>query len=376
MAKANKRKSKYIVDAPDMSIIKRTHKKHGHLVWSALHYAQYEMNDKGLKKAAIEYAKKNELDYKLLNVLTDKELAMFGKYALILNDGGELQENMDVGFARMLDELFQKAKIEKAARKAAAKIKAKEENKGPVLTVQDRMRMQAEDVGVTFDTWLDDLIAGKVKSVSKEMDPTKQMQAASFKAGQARYIKAFYEPELAMLQDVVAGKDKDLVEGYKNVKKSSAVRALKLLKSIVTSADMIATVAKAQRKTRAKKAPVASKLVAKLKYCERHDETGVASVSPMGIIGAKEVWVYNTKYRKLGKYIAQDAAGLTVKGASIKDFTASSVEKTLRKPVEQLKEFMGSGKVKLRTFLSDIKAVDTKLKGRINDNIVILKVVK
>ena len=65
-----------------------------------------------------------------------------------------------------------------------------------------------------------------------------------------------------------------------------------------------------------------------------------------------------------------------MKGASSKDFAASSIQKTLRKPEKQLKEFMGSGKVKLRTFLSDIKAVDTKLKGRINANTVILKVVK
>jgi len=293
VAKA-KRKSKYIVDAPDMSIIKRTHKNHGHLVWSALHYAQYEMTDKGLKKAAIEYAKKNELDYKLLNVLTDKELAMFGKYALILNGDGELQENMDVGFARMLDELFQKAKLEKAARKEAAKIKAKETNTGPVLTVQDRMRMQAEDVGVVFDAWLDEVIGGKIKTVTKEMDPAKQMQAASFKAGQARYIKAFYESVLGMLQEVVAGNDKDLVEGYKNVQKSSALRGVKLLDKIVSAADMIATVAKAQRKTRKKKAPSPANLIAKLKYCESHPEKGVASVSPAGLIGASEVWVYNT----------------------------------------------------------------------------------
>jgi len=363
MAKPKKRKSKYFVNVPDMSIIQRTHKNHGHMVWQALHYAQYEMTDKGLKKAAIEYAKKSKLDFKLLNVLTDKELTMFGKYALILNGGGELTEDMDTGFARMLDELFQKAKIEKASRKAAAKIKAKEENYGPVLTVQDRMRIQAEKVGAIFDAWLDDLIAGKIKTVSKEMDPTGQMKLASFKAGQARWIKKFYEPELAILQEVVTGKDADLKEGYSNVKKSSALRAIKLLDSILSSADMIATVAKAQRKTRKK-------------YCESHPETGTASISPSGIIGAREVWVYNIKYRKLGKYVAQDAAGLTVKGASIKDFSAASVQKTLRKPKKQLKEFMGSGKVKLRTFLSDIKAVDTKLKGRINANVVILRVVK
>ena len=64
-----------------------------------------------------------------------------------------------------------------------------------------------------------------------------------------------------------------------------------------------------------------------------------------------------------------------MKGTSIKDFSeATSVQKTLRKPKPQLKEFMKAGKVKLRTFLDDIKAVDTKLNGRINNHIVILKI--
>ena len=374
MAKTKKRKSKYIVDVPDMSIIQRSHKKHSHMVWQALHYCQYEMTDKALKKALIEYAKKAKMNFKLLNILGDKDLCMLGKYAVILNGGGQLEESSEASFARSLDGLFQKAKDAKAARKA---IQVEDDKpKGPVLTVQDRMRIQAEEVGATFDAWLDDLIAGKIKTVSKDMDPAGQMKLASFKAGQARWIRKFYEPEFAMLQEVVAGKDADLKEGYSNVKKSSALRALKLLENILTSSDMIATVAKAQRKTRKKKLPTTAKLVAKLKYCESHPETGTASVSPSGIIGAREVWVYNTKYRKLGHYVAQDAAGLTVKGASIKDFSTASVQKTLRKPKEQLKQFMGSGKVKLRTFLSDIKAVDTKLKGRINTNIVILKVVK
>lgn len=374
MAKAKKRK--YIVNMPNLDIIKRTRKNHRHMVWQALHYAQYEMTDKSLKKEVIEYAKKNKLNFKLLNVLGDKELCMLGKYALILNGEGELTEEMDVGFARLLDELFAKAKIERIARKAAAKEKAKKENRGPVLTVQDRMRIQAEEIGTVFDSWLDDLLLGKIKTVTKEMDPVGQMRLASFKAGQARWIKNFYEPELAILQGVVAGKDTDLKEGYSNLKKSSVLRAVKLLDKIITSAGLIATVAKAQRKTRKKKLPSTAKLIAKLKFCERHDETGVASVSPAGIIGAQEVWVYNTKYRKLGRYVAQDAAGLTVKGASIKDFSGKSVEKTLRKPKEQLKKFMGSGKVKLRTFLKNIKAVDTKLKGRMNANIVILKIVR
>jgi hypothetical protein len=66
---------------------------------------------------------------------------------------------------------------------------------------------------------------------------------------------------------------------------------------------------------------------------------------------------------------------LRVKGTSLTGFDENkSVQKTLRKPEEQLKEFKSSGKVALRKFLEDIKAVDIKLNGRINEDTVLLKV--
>jgi len=140
---------------------------------------------------------------------------------------------------------------------------------------------------------------------------------------------------------------------------------------------MIETVSKATRKTRKKKAPSVEKLVANVKYCARNDEFGIASVSPLGIVGAQEVWVFNIKTRKLGKYVAQDTAGLTIKGTTIKDFTTtSSVAKNLRKPKDQLKDFMSAGKVKLRKFLGEIKAVEIKMNGRLSKDVVILKIVK
>jgi len=370
------KKSKYVFETPDMSIVKRTHKKHSQLVFSALHYCQYEMADKALKKDLLAYAKKAGLDYRTLNVLSDGALAMLGKYAHIINGGGELTEQMEASFK---DSLAEKITLAKAAKKAAkeADKQADATPTGPVLTVQDRMREQAEVVGAQFDEWIDDVMFGKVKSITKTMDPAAQLTVAGFKAGQARWIKNYYEPELEEIKAVIANKDEQVVEGYKNIQKSAALRVQKLLESILTAADMIATVSKAQRKTRKKKAPSTEKLIAKLKYCKRSDADGVASVSPAGILGASEIWVYNTKYRKLGRYVAADADGLSVKGASITNFsTNDSREKTLRKPAEQLKAFMVCGKVKLRTFLNDIKAVDSQMKGRMNEHIVILKVVK
>jgi len=47
--------------------------------------------------------------------------------------------------------------------------------------------------------------------------------------------------------------------------------------------------------------------------------------------------------------------------------------RSLRKPAEQLKQFANSGKIALRTFLEDIKAVPVELNGRLSADIVLLK---
>jgi hypothetical protein len=73
--------------------------------------------------------------------------------------------------------------------------------------------------------------------------------------------------------------------------------------------------------------------------------------------------------------VAADYRELAVKGTSIINFDENkSVCKTLRKPADQLKEFKSAGKVALRKFLEDINAVDTKMNGRLNEDIILLKV--
>jgi hypothetical protein len=128
----------------------------------------------------------------------------------------------------------------------------------------------------------------------------------------------------------------------------------------------------------------ADKLVAKLKYAKVDPKYKLASVNPADIVGANELWVFNTKTRKLGKYVAKnidpkgmrrEGSGLSVKGTTILGFDeASSIQKTLRKPDVQLKEFKDAGKVKLRKFLDEIPTTDTKLNGRCNPETVLLKI--
>jgi hypothetical protein len=66
---------------------------------------------------------------------------------------------------------------------------------------------------------------------------------------------------------------------------------------------------------------------------------------------------------------------LTVKGSTILGWDPkTSTGKTLRKPEEQLKDFLVGGKVAMRNYHKAIKGKDAKLNGRINKDMVLLKV--
>ena len=144
---------------------------------------------------------------------------------------------------------------------------------------------------------------------------------------------------------------------------------------IMSACDMLAQEAKVNRKPRKAKVVSKDKLVAKLKYMKTNEPLKLVSVNPVDIIGAGELWIFNTKTRKLGKYVAAEFNTLNVKGTTITNFDEfKSIQKTIRKPEEKLKEFKAANKVALRKFIDDINATDTRLNGRINEDTILLRV--
>ena len=102
------------------------------------------------------------------------------------------------------------------------------------------------------------------------------------------------------------------------------------------------------------------------------------SIDPVKIVGASEIWVYNTKTRKLGIYVADDYSKvITVKGAGLLGYSEKdSKQKTLRKPKEQLKQFVVLGKPAARKFMDNIKTSEIKMNGRFNEHTLILRAYK
>jgi len=247
-----------------------------------------------------------------------------------------------------------------------------------VPSIQERIKEASGNIIAEIEEVVDDFIDNP--NTFKGLDPVKLFRKLNVNQAHARHIRAFYEgayAEYAMLQQPAREQDEDLREGYAHLDKAAVKRAITLFGGILGACDLISAESKATRKTRTPKPKSADKLVAKMKYCKTDEKYKVASVNPVDIIDASEVWVFNVKTRKIGKYVAEEHATLQVKGTTLQFFDAKqSIAKTLRKPEQQLAEFNKSGKVQLRKFLDEIKGVETKMNGRFNTDTVILKAVK
>ena len=113
-----------------------------------------------------------------------------------------------------------------------------------------------------------------------------------------------------------------------------------------------------------------------LKFQKEDSTYKIASVNPEKILGAQELWCFNTKNKVVSVFRALDRGGLNVKGASITGYDESSScsKGTGRKPEVVLDKIQKSGKIILRKLMDELKT-DKPLQVRMNENTVLLKVV-
>lgn len=134
---------------------------------------------------------------------------------------------------------------------------------------------------------------------------------------------------------------------------------------------------KIERKPRKLKIKTPEQQVAKVRYCKEYPDLEIKSVSPTQILGASQLWAFHTRSRKLFVYNASDESGFKIQGTKLINMDEkTSICKTLRKPQEQIANMMSSGKIQLRKFMDSIKAVPKNGNGRLDDHLVLLRVVK
>lgn len=263
-------------------------------------------------------------------------------------------------------------KVMAAVESKAPAAKAEKKNVARKLSVQDYLKMQLDEYILHFEMLEDQQLAGEdVKANAYQYLSEKGVPQAL-----VNKIANVFEARKSEIESAKNGDDDQLKEGYSNYKPKDFKRLIAFYDELLADLDRYAHTKKLTRKARVRKAPNKEKQVSKMRYKKDDAKLKLHSINPIDILDASVLWVYNIKTRKLGSYVADVTAGtLGVRGSTILGYDPSkSTCKTLRKPEQQLAEFLKAGKVQLRKFLTDIKAVETPLSGRINNDTILLKV--
>jgi hypothetical protein len=242
------------------------------------------------------------------------------------------------------------------------------------VTIQDRLREKVSECAGELEGVFDEFLADGAK-MSANIKPIATIRGMNVAPQMISNISDIWKHRLAEFEEVVEGRDSDLVEGYSNFSKIELRNMIKFCETVINDCGAYVQIKKVERKPRTKKAVSPETQARKFKYLKAFEELKLESEPPARLVGANEAWLYDTKKRKLIYVVADTHIGsITVKNNMILGFdSAASVQKTLRKPAEQIKALLAGGKPVARKYFKDIKATDTKFNGRGTENLIILR---
>lgn len=349
------------------------------------YFVHYEVADKKQDATISTWLEKDSgLDAELIKKLKkvpDVWFRSFAKHTYIwTKTNGYMDPKTREHLLKKIPALEEKAEI------VIAEKEEKQKEAPPKISIQQRMMQQLYDICGDWEDKLDQHIdAGKIDI--KQFDFEKDMKVYKggiIKPAHAKLIKDTYTPNLEEAQESLAGTCDQLNEAYNFMNKKMKTDYVAFYEKLINACDALILTGKATRQTRKPRARSKETIVKKIKFQVNDSTLGIASISPTDVVYANELWVYNTKTRKVGVYHAKSkdpramnrpGSGLMVKGTTIQDFDEElSMQKTLRKPLEQIKNWTGSAKTKFAKAFDEVKTTPTKLNGRLNDTTILLKV--
>lgn len=256
-------------------------------------------------------------------------------------------------------------------------LEAVQKTKKPKAGVQEHLQNQLRELMGALDVEVDFLLSNKCKS---NFDMYEWLQQNKIKHIHAREIANYYEKVvLKELKEAQSGSCDQLTESYSFLTKKELNTFISFVEKLIEDANRWQDVAKQisqnNRVPRAKKPKPALKQVQKLQYMKEFADLKLKSIPPTQIVGATQLWVYNTKYKTLGVYVCTNAHGFSVKGCSILNYDVNeSISKTLRTPEDVVPSVLELGKVALRKVLPSLRTKEKKLTGRINKDTILLRV--
>ena len=254
-------------------------------------------------------------------------------------------------------------------------VKAAEPDAVARPNIQDRLRDKMVEAAGEIEGMYDDMIVAGAR-MSADFKPLLVLRGMNVAPQMVGEIAQHWKARLTELEEVMRGKDAQLVEGYGQFGRLQVKNLVKFSEQVIADCGSYVQIKKVERKPRKKKPVSAEKLTARFKYLREFAELKLQSEPVTRLVNAQEAWLYETKKRKLIYVVADTHAGsFTVKGSSLIGFDpTNSLQKTLRKPAEQIKALLQGGVAQHRKYFKDIRATEIKFNGRGSENLILLKI--
>ena len=329
-------------------------------------------NTKDARKYLLEYLTKSNsitpLQKQAADYLNDSWNIVDGWLARCLSRGAVVPENTLSNFQTRMIEF--RARLDRIVEQRGLGVTVVADTSN-VVSIQERVTAKVDYFIMELEAKFDEVWHERS---GDEFIPYTWMIENEVKPMHASKIAEYFKKRAADWIDIIQSKEEDIREAYPRPRKEM-IEGAKFFTLIVTDAEKLASNKSAARKPRKKKPVSFDKKVKNLKFKKDDVDNKLVSIDPVKIIGAEKLWVYNVKTRKLGVYIAADAAGLDVKGSAIQNYKYNeSICKTLRKPKDVLSKVLDGGKIVLRKVMSQINSKESELNGRINKDTILLRV--
>ena len=245
-------------------------------------------------------------------------------------------------------------------------------DKAPRLSVRDYMQDKIAEVIGELEGQVDAFL-----KEDKEFDLYNYLQANSIPKPYCKDIDTWARKRGIEFTEVYKTTDNDIKEGYSNISRRKQANLVKMFGAFIVDLERYTQFKKANRKPRIAKAKPPAVQVARIKFKKEDTELGIKSVNPSEMVGASQVWVYNVKYKRLAAYRSDSVHGIQVKGSTLQNYDPDMSEcRSIRRPEAFLKVILDASKVKLRKLLSDLTTKGYDVTGRINDECIIVRVIK
>lgn len=310
-----------------------------------------------------KYLEENKFKVSALKNLSDERFGTVGAIARALSYGRLFDAGVMARFNAKIKSLY-------AMAKDTSPVVAKK-------TVVQYIEAKVEDGIIYAERLLD--------RVFTELELNDDMKLSLANGAINQKVAEMYLPILQKNIDeidvAISGKDPEIAEGYADWDRNKLKQLANVLDDfkdeIVKISETTTKRVSKPRKVRVSRPKSPEKQIKKLNYAKTDDKYKLKSIEPRTIVGANELWVFNTTYVKLTVFRAEDRGGLTVKGSTICGFdTSKSSVRRLRKPEVTLPIVLNDGKVAVRNAMDTLTTKPATPKGRISKDTILLRVFK